>query len=209
MYVDSSEGWAHRGAILQAGYQWTGIGIYNGPNGPLIQTTSRPTSASARRRVHPAGDRRHQSAHRCERQLRQWDGDSDRRCRQPAERQRHGREPDHRGPSPASSFYANNIVEGPNQSFNTVPGTQTAPGIWTAQITLNPGDVCHAVAVDGSGNFTDITAPPPAVTLTAGANTVALPAAATATTTAMSMLARSTSSPASTPELAVTPRRRP
>ncbi len=205
MYVDSSHGWGHRGAILQAGYQWTGIGIYNGPNGPLYTDdfegyvgfgaapvytppatadTNPPTIASL---SYANGTATATGV-----------ADSPLNVNDT-------------GANPTTAaitgvvFYANNIVEGPNQSFNTVSGTQTATGIWTAQITLNPGDVLHAVAVDGSGNFTDITAPPPAVTLTAGANTVALPAAGTATTTAMSILARSTSSPASTPELAVTP----
>lgn len=75
-------------------------------------------------------------------------------------------------------FYTNNIVEkgGFQGTFNTVAATQSTPGTWTAQITVNPGDVLHAVAVDGSGNFTDVTMPAPAVTLNPGANTVALPA---------------------------------
>ncbi len=91
------------------------------------------------------------------------------------------------GPNPVTLgvtdvvFYTNNIVEagGFQGTFNTVPATQTAPGsgTWTAQIPMNPGDVLHAVAVDGSGNFTDMAMAPPATTLTAGANTVALPAA--------------------------------
>ncbi len=63
-------------------------------------------------------------------------------------------------------FYTNAIVENTtNQTFNTVQATQTpaGSGTWTAPITVNPGDVLHAVAVDGSGNFTDVTmtgAPP-------------------------------------------------
>jgi hypothetical protein len=205
MYVDSSHGWGHRGAILQAGYQWTGIGIYNGPNGPLYTDdfegyvgfgtapvytppatadTNPPTIASVSYANGTAT-----ASGVADSPLNVNDA----------------------GPNPTTAaitgvvFYVNNIVEDANQNFNTVSGTQTAPGTWTAQITVNPGDVLHAVAVDGSGNFTDITAAPPAVTLTAGANTVALPAAGTATTTAMSTLARSSSSPASTPQLAVTP----
>jgi hypothetical protein len=74
-------------------------------------------------------------------------------------------------------FYTNNIVEngGFQGTFNTVTATQSSPGTWTAQITVNPGDVLHAVAVDGSGNFSDMTMPAPAMILTPGANTVALP----------------------------------
>jgi hypothetical protein len=75
-------------------------------------------------------------------------------------------------------FYTNNIVEkgGFQGTFNTVAATQSKPGTWTAQITVNPGDVLHAVAVDGSGNFTDVTTPAPAMNLNPGANAVALPA---------------------------------
>jgi hypothetical protein len=205
MYVDSTHGWGHRGAILQAGYQWTGIGIYNGPNGPFYTDdfeayvgfgaapvytppatadTNPPSIASVSYANGTAT-----ATGVADSPLNVNDA----------------------GANPTTAaitgvvFYVNNIVEGANQAFNTVSGTQTAPGTWTAAITVNPGDVLHAVAVDGSGNFTDITAPPPAVTLTAGANTVALPAAGTATTTAMSTLAHSSSSPASSPELAVTP----
>ena len=80
-------------------------------------------------------------------------------------------------------FYTNKIVEGPGATFNTVPATQTAPGSgsWTANITANAGEVLHAVAVDGSGNFTDMTTAPPTMTLAPGENTVALPAATTET----------------------------
>jgi uncharacterized protein YkwD len=76
-------------------------------------------------------------------------------------------------------FYTNNIVEngGFQGTFNTVSATQSSPGAWTAQITMNPGDVLHAVAVDGSGNFNDMTMPAPAMNLTPGANTIALPPA--------------------------------
>ena len=96
------------------------------------------------------------------------------------------------GPNPATagitqvSFYTNNIsdINGDGSAYNTVPATQTSPGTWSAQITVNPGDVLHAVAVDGSGNYTDMAAPAPAVTLTVGANTVALPAAPAGTGTA-------------------------
>ena len=84
-------------------------------------------------------------------------------------------------------FYTNNIVEkgGFQGTFNTVAATQSTPGTWTAQITVNPGDVLHAVAVDGSGNFTDVTMPAPAVNLNPGANTVALPAAGATGATGM------------------------
>lgn len=80
-------------------------------------------------------------------------------------------------------FYTNNIKEiipsggfHPG-GFNTVVGKETAPGTWSAPITVNQGEVLHAVAVDGSGNFTDSSPPAPAVNLPAGETPVALPAA--------------------------------
>jgi hypothetical protein len=58
---------------------------------------------------------------------------------------------------------------------------ETAPGTWSAPMTVKEGEVLHAVAVDGSGNFTDVSNAPPTTTLTAGENTMALPAATPAT----------------------------
>ena len=53
-------------------------------------------------------------------------------------------------------FYKNQIVEETEGHFNTVEAKKTAPGTWSAPIAaLNPGEVLHAVAVDGSGNYTD------------------------------------------------------
>jgi len=83
-------------------------------------------------------------------------------------------------------FYTNNIVGPPGGAFapggfNTVSAKETAPGTWSAPMTVNAGEVLHAVAVDGSGNFTDVSNAPPAMALTAGENTMALPAATPAT----------------------------
>lgn len=41
---------------------------------------------------------------------------------------------------------------------NTVTGTQVAPGTWVATLSLPAGTALHAVAVDGSGNYTDCVA---------------------------------------------------
>ncbi len=75
-------------------------------------------------------------------------------------------------------FYTNSIVEA-NGAFNTIVGTETpaGSGTWTAKITVNTGEVLHAVAVDGSGNFTDSAPPSPPMKLETGENAVALPAA--------------------------------
>jgi len=83
-------------------------------------------------------------------------------------------------------FYTNNIVGPPGGAFapggfNTVIAKETAPGTWSAPMVVKEGEVLHAVAVDGSGNFTDVSNAPPATTLTAGENTMALPAATPAT----------------------------
>src|SRR5664279_2604290 len=174
MYVDSSEGWGHRGAILQAGFQWTGIGIYNGPNGPLYTddfesyvgfvppgssppTYTPPASADTNPPTITSVSYANGTA------TATGVADSPLNVNDT-------------GPNPTTAgitgvvFCVNNIVEGANQTFNTVPATQSAPGTWTAQITVNPGDVLHAIAVDGSGNFADMTMAPPAVPLTAGTN---------------------------------------
>jgi hypothetical protein len=53
-------------------------------------------------------------------------------------------------------FYTNAIKETTpgSETFNTVVATESAAGTWTAPITVAAGEVLHAVAVDGSGNFT-------------------------------------------------------
>jgi uncharacterized protein YkwD len=188
MYDDSSQGWGHRGAILQGGFQWIGIGIapaalgfdyaddfesYVGyvPDGsappvytpPATADTNPPSIASV---SYANGTATATGV-----------ADSPLNVNDT-------------GPNPTTAaitgvvFYVNNIVQNPDRTFNTVSATETpvGSGTWTAQITVNPGDVLHAVAVDGSGNFTDMSPPPPAVALTAGTNTVAVPASpATAT----------------------------
>lgn len=208
MYEDSSQDWGHRGAILQAGFQWTGIGIYNGPNGPLYTDdfeayvgfvppgSSPPTyTPPASADTNPPSIASVSYANGTATATGVADSPLN---------------VNDTGPNPTTAgitgvvFYVNNIVEGANQTFNTVPATQSAPGTWTAQITVNPGDVLHAVAVDGSGNFTDVTTAPPAVSLAAGTNTVALPAAGTGTA-APQMAARATLTMRSSRELAVTP----
>ena len=67
------------------------------------------------------------------------------------------------GPNPDTAgitqvvFYVNRISRRTGGGFNTVVAAQAAPrsGTWTASIAVSPGDVLHAVAVDGSGNFID------------------------------------------------------
>ena len=58
-------------------------------------------------------------------------------------------------------FYTNQIsdINGDGSAYNTVVATETTPGsgTWSATITVNQGDVLHAVAVNGSGNYTDMT----------------------------------------------------
>jgi uncharacterized protein YkwD len=98
----------------------------------------------------------------------------------------------YKAPNPATVgiarvvFYTNSIVELESGGrlegkYNTVAATETAPGTWTAPMTVNAGEVLHAVAVDGSGNFTDSAPPPPPTVMKQGENTVALPVETTAT----------------------------
>ena len=93
----------------------------------------------------------------------------------------------YKAPNPATVgiagvvFYTNSIVEVESGGrlegkYNTVPATETAPGTWTAPMTVNTGEVLHAVAVDGSGNFTDSAPPPPPIVMKQGENPVAVPA---------------------------------
>jgi hypothetical protein len=208
MYVDASEGWGHRGAILQGGFQWVGIGIYNGPKGPLYTDDFEsyvgfvPAGSSPPTYTPPATADTNPPAianvsYANGTATASGVADSPLNVNDT-------------GATPTTAavtgvvFYTNNIVD--NQgTFNTVAGTQTAPGsgTWTAPITVNPGDVLHAVAVDGSGNFVDVTPAPPAVALAAGANTVALPAAtATASASSVNATAAAAQTPAVTPTAA-------
>jgi uncharacterized protein YkwD len=90
-----------------------------------------------------------------------------------------------KGATPATAgitsvvFYVNTIVEKPANTFNTVVATQTAPGsgTWTAPIEVPAGAVLHAVAVDGSGNFTDMTPPMAPMPMAPGPNMMAIPPA--------------------------------
>lgn len=54
-------------------------------------------------------------------------------------------------------FYVGMAVD-PSGKFLTVAAKQTAPGIWTASVSATNPTTLHAVAVDGSGNYTDCTA---------------------------------------------------
>jgi uncharacterized protein YkwD len=50
-------------------------------------------------------------------------------------------------------FYIGAAVQ--NGKFQTLAATQTAPGTWTATLSATDPSTLHAVAVDGSGNYTD------------------------------------------------------
>ncbi len=180
LYQDTGSAWGHRHAILNPNELWVGIGIVNDPNSqagmyttddfinpqgagytpPVSADTGPPTLgaisyANGTATVSNVAD-------------------------SPQNVNTQG--------NPVTAgitsvvFYTNNVTAADSTlqtAFNTVQASQTPPGsgTWTASITVNPGDVLHAVATDGSGNFTDISMNPPAVPLTTGANSVALPAA--------------------------------
>ncbi|HXW57841.1 MAG TPA: CAP domain-containing protein [Solirubrobacteraceae bacterium] len=181
MYDDAESNWGHRGAILQGEFNWVGIGIVLGGGGeynnywtddfahitgaytpPAKADTKGPvlgpvTYANGEAKVTGVAD-------------------------SPENVNDKGATPLTAGVTDVV-FYTNKIAKSgaefePNE-FNTVSATETpaGSGTWTAKITVNTGEVLHAVAVDGSGNFTDSSPPPPPVPLTGGENTVALPAA--------------------------------
>lgn len=111
-------------------------------------------------------------------------------------------------PIVAVDFYTDNLAESPGDTFNTVAGAYTATNTDTAQIPFTPGtDVLHVLTEDGSANFADVAMAPPAMTLTAGANTVALPAGQTAAATANALTAARamTARTSAAPTLAATP----
>jgi uncharacterized protein YkwD len=191
MYEDASSEWGHRGAILQGSFNWVGIGITPNPLTPNAQTYFTDDFGTipagyvppARADTNPPvlGEVSYANG------TATVTGVAD----SPMNVNDQGTNPLTAGIT-GVVFYTNNLVESPENSeqFNTVSAAQTAPGsgIWTAAITVNAGEVLHAVAVDGSGNFTDVSPPPPAMTLTAGANAIALPAGPvtpTATTTSV------------------------
>jgi uncharacterized protein YkwD len=205
MYDDSSSQWGHREAIL-GNYNWVGIGVLlNAPNSQngnyytddFANLTNYTPPAAADTNPPVVGPVSYSNG------TATVSGVAD----SPLNVNDTGANPATAGITNVS-FYTNNIVQNPDGSFNTVAATQTAAGsgTWTAPITVNPGDVLHAVAVDGSGNFTDMSTAPPAMTLTAGANTVAIPAATPTTTTPMTAMTASDHSgahvPAATPTAA-------
>jgi uncharacterized protein YkwD len=179
LYIDASQGWGHRNAIFNPMFTWVGIGALQNVAASadgnyytddfLASTTYTPPPVAD---TQPPVVGAITYANGTASVTGVADGPNN---------------VNDTGANPATAgitgvmFYTNNIVENPDSTFNTVAATQTAPGsgTWTAPITVNPGDVLHAVAVDGSGNYTDMSPPPPAMTLNAGTNTIAVPAAGT------------------------------
>lgn len=153
MYDDSGSAWGHRVNIL-ASFNWVGIGIalnaagtqwYNTDDFVNIAGYTSPATADTNPPVMSQISYSNGTA--------TVTGVAD-----------NPNNVNNTGANPATAaitqvvFYTNQIID-TNGSFNTVVATETAPGsgTWTASITLNPTDVLHAVAVDGSGNYTDMT----------------------------------------------------
>ena len=175
IYQDASQGWGHRDAIL-GNFNWVGIGALLNVAGSvdvnyftddfLNSPTYTPPAAAdtAAPTIGPVSYSNGTAT---------VTGVAD----SPSNVNDKGATP-YTGGITGVVFYTNSIVE-TNGAFNTVPGAETpaGSGTWTAQITVNTGEVLHAVAVDGSGNFTDSAPPSPPMKLETGANAVALPAA--------------------------------
>lgn len=175
MYEDAASGWGHRHNILQKEDNWVGIGIVLNAAGSVwtnywtddfakLANYKPPATADTNPPVMGQATSNNGVA--------TVTGVAD----NPANVNDTGANPATAGIT-SVVFYTNKIVE-TNKMFNTVLATQTAPGsgTWTANVTVNPGEVLHAVAVDGSGNFTDLAPAPPAMPLEPGPNPVALPA---------------------------------
>ena len=182
MYQDAEEEWGHRGAILQGAFNWAGIGIvlkaggsefnnyYTDDFAEIKGTYTPPATADTKPPVLGAVTYAGGVA--------TVTGVAD----NPANVNDKGTTPLTAGIT-GVVFYTNSIKTvgeafTPGE-FNTVSATETpaGSGTWTATMTVNTGEVLHAVAVDGSGNFTDSSPPAPPMPLTAGENTVALPPA--------------------------------
>jgi uncharacterized protein YkwD len=178
MYEDSASGWGHRHNILQSEDNWVGIGVLLGVEGSVWKHYWTLDFAKLSNYVPPAT------------------ADTNPPVVGPVSFANGtitvtGVEDsplnvNDKGATPASAgitsvvFYVNSIVENATtKTFNTVVGTQTAPGsgTWTAPIEVPAGGVLHAVAVDGSGNFTDMTPPMPPMPLEPGPNMMAVPPA--------------------------------
>jgi hypothetical protein len=199
MYEDAEQEWGHRGAILQGGFTWAGIGVTINPvhnyytddfgefKGAYTPPATADTSPPLMGEVSSANG------------VATVTGVAD----NPLNVNDLGANPLTAGIT-GVVFYTNNIKEttAGSEAFNTVVATQSAgaSGTWTAPLNVAPGEVLHAAAVDGSGNYTDKASAPPAMTIMPGANTVALPAGAEATAAALRATANT-----SAETLAVTP----
>jgi uncharacterized protein YkwD len=183
MYVDSAEGWGHREAILEGSFTWVGIGIVQNGGGPYFGNYWTDDFSATHAGYSPPAQADTGAPALGPLTYANGTATVTGVADNPANVNDSGANPLTAGVT-GVVFYTNNIVENQASStFNTVSATQTSPGTWSAPITVGPSDVLHAVAVDGSGNYTDVTAAPPAVALTAGANTVALPAGTPAAST--------------------------
>jgi len=157
MYTDSSSAWGHRHNILGytgstfGAYNWVGVGVYNGGSygvyyssdflqgsytPPSIADTTAPAlSAPVVTSGSPGGTVSVQAS-----------GVAD-----------SGAAPGVAGLT-GVVFSAGTPSQDSAGTANTVIGTQSSPGVWTASFYLPVGSILHAVAVDGSGNYTDCTA---------------------------------------------------
>jgi uncharacterized protein YkwD len=147
MYTDSGSSWGHRHNILGT-FGWVGIGIANGGsygvyyssdflNGsytpPATADTTPPTlSTPSIVSGSPGGT-----------VTAQVTGVSD------------GGAVSGEAGVTGVVFSAGEPTQNSSGTANTVSATQTSPGVWTATLSLPVGSTLHAVAVDGSGNYTD------------------------------------------------------
>ena len=160
MYVDSESQWGHRDNILTTiKNPWVGIGILqNVSNGSFLDYTA---DFASRENYTPPATADTNKPEMGEVSYNAGTATVTGVKDSPLNKNDTGAKPATAGIT-GVVFYTNKIVESPEKSgkFNTIVGAENpkGSGTWTAKITVNAGEILHAVAVDGSGNFTD-TAP--------------------------------------------------
>jgi uncharacterized protein YkwD len=147
MYTDSSSSWGHRRNILGT-FNWVGIGVANGGSYGVYYSSdflngsyTPPASADTTAPMFSAPVITSGSAGGTV--TAQVTGVTDSGAASGA------------AGVTGVVFSAGTATQTSTGTPNTVSAAQTSPGVWTATLNLPAGTTLHAVAVDGSGNYTD------------------------------------------------------